>query len=410
MNNKKHCQTIIIGAGPAGLFASANLKPGKTLILEKKELPGRKLMISGTGQCNFTHAGPMSDYKNHYGDNYNFIKKALNSFTNQDSIEFFNKQGVRSFADQNGKIFPASLKAGDILRALLVAVEETGTQLLTGTAVVDIASENGLFKVNTATGSYTSDFLIIATGGKSYPATGSTGDGYRFAEALGHTIVEPRPALAAVVADNFELSWFAGNSFQDAEISLWRDSKKIRNFSGDLLLTHNGLSGPAILNFSRYFRNGDTLSVNFCKMSEVEFEKQFMLQAGIDGKSTVLSFLKSIGISKNMTGSVLQKLNISSMKPLAEISKNIRRQLASLCCSYPFKIKQAGGFKSAMATAGGVSVDEIDPSTMESLKFKNLYFCGEVIDIDGDTGGYNIQAALSTAWLAAADINKKAGT
>lgn len=410
MNNQKHCQTIIIGAGPAGLFASANLRPGKTLILEKKEVPGRKLMISGTGQCNFTHAGPMADFINHYGENHHFLKTAFAGFTNKDSISFFSKRGIRSFADQNGKIFPVSLKAADILGALLAAVEETGAQLLSGTEVVDIASENGLFKVITAKGSYTSDFLIIATGGKSYPATGSTGDGYRFAEALGHTIVEPRPALSAIITDNYDLADFARNSFQDAEISLWRGPEKIKTLAGDLLLTHNGLSGPVILNNSRYFRKGDTLKINFCKISESEFEKKFTSQADRDGKSTVLSFLRSAEISRNIAVSVLQKSNLGPAKPMAEISKKSRSQVASLCSAYPFVIKQVEGFKTAMVTTGGVSLNDINPLTMESMKVRHLYFCGEVIDIDGDTGGYNIQAALSTARLAAADINKKAGT
>lgn len=408
MHEAQHFRTIIIGAGPAGLFAHVSINSGQTLLLEKNELPGRKLMISGTGQCNFTHAGPMDDFFNHYGKNARFLNKAFNIFSNKEAIDFFRNRKVNSITDGNGKVFPSSMKAGDILQALLNAAKQPQKVLMTGKQVMAVQRTENIFKITTSDAIYTSDFLIIATGGKSYPSTGSTGDGYRFAASWGHTVVEPNPALAAVTINDYSFSSLAGVSIENASIDLWRNGLKTGSFHGDILFTHTGLSGPGVLNNSRHFRAGDKLTVNFCNLDEKEFEHQFIYQATHAGRSTTGSFLKNTSLPKNLANSILQHANLNSAKPLAEISKTIRKQLISLCCAFPFIIKTVGGFKSAMVTTGGVSLDEINASTMESLLVPNLYLCGEVIDIDGDTGGYNIQAAFSTAYLAAADINKKA--
>jgi predicted Rossmann fold flavoprotein len=410
MQKNSHFRTIVIGAGPAGLFAAANIQSSQTLVIEKKESPGRKLMISGTGQCNFTQAGAMSDFKNHYGDNFQFLRKALKSFTNQDAIEFFKARGVNCIIDQNGKVFPASLKAADILNALLISCRNAGAILHTGRSVISIKKENDLFVVNTDSGSYTSEYLALATGGKSYPTTGSTGDGYVFAASLGHTIAEPHPALAPVMVSNYELAELAGISFQNIEITHWRNKKKLRTFRGDIVLTHTGLSGPGILNNARYFMPGDELSINFCDISESEFEQEFVRQANNTGKLLISGFIKNTGIPKNLANFILLKIFGSLTKPLAEVSKIQRKSLINFSCAYPFIISQVGNFKTAMATAGGVVLHEINPSTMESLLVPKLYFCGEVMDIDGDTGGYNIQAAMSTAYLAAMDISMASET
>ncbi len=407
MQSTNHFYTTIIGAGPAGLFALAQIASGNALLLEKRELAGRKLMITGSGQCNFTHAGSMQDFHKHYGENAKFLKEAFRQFSNTDAINFFRKNGVNSIVDPNGKVFPSSMKAGDILEVLLNEAKAPEKKLMTGRQVVTVGKHEDLFIIETATARFTSDNLIITTGGKSYPSTGSAGDGYEFAAWLGHSIVDPNPALAPVTIQDYPFASLAGISFTDAEANLWRSGKKLRTFSGDILFTHTGLSGPGILNNSRYFRIGDSLTINLCNQDERSFEEQFIHQANLTGKSTIGSFLKSTGMPKNLANSILQQTDQHSMKPMAEISKNIRKKITTFCCAYPFIIQTVGGFKIAMATAGGVSLKEINPLTMESLLVPNLYFCGEVMDIDGDTGGYNIQAALSTAHLAASAINKK---
>ncbi|MDY0103161.1 MAG: NAD(P)/FAD-dependent oxidoreductase [Lentimicrobium sp.] len=408
MIDAKHFRTIIIGAGPAGLFAHASLNAGTSLLLEKKNLPGRKLMISGTGQCNFTHAGSMDDFKNHYGKNARFLNKAFDTFSNEDAVDFFRNRKINSKTDENGKVFPSSMKAGDILQALLDASTHPQKKLLTSMQVMAIQKTENIFIIKTSDFIYTSDFLIVATGGKSYPTTGSTGDGYTFASSLGHTIVEPNPALTAVTISDYPFMKLAGVSFVDAEISQWRNGSKLISVKGDLLLTHTGLSGPVILNNSRFFRAGDKLVINFCNSNEKEFEDLFIYQASHAGKSTIGTFMRNTIMPKNLVTSILQTTNLNASKPLAEISKTARKQLINLSCAFPFTIEAVGGFKSAMVTSGGVALEEINALTMESTIVPRLYFCGEVIDIDGDTGGYNIQAAFSTAYLAARDINKKA--
>lgn len=399
--------TIIIGAGPAGLFAAACINRGRTLILEKKEKPGRKLMISGSGQCNFTNSGPVSGFSTHYGNNYGFMKPALETFTNHHAVNWFEKRGIKTITDKNGKIFPASLKASDILNTLLKAASEQNARLMTGLAVQSARVEGGMFLVETADRRFTSVNLILGTGGLSYPSTGSTGDGYSFAKSLGHSIVSPKPALTPVFIKGFEYDDLAGVSLKNAQIMLFRDKREIGSHPGDIVFTHKGLSGPGILDFSRFFEAGDTLKINLCNLQPQEFERQFTEAASENGKTLLSTFLRNAGLTRSLLRIVAKKSGVNPEKPLAEISKQARKALTEQACSHSFIIEKTAGYKTAMATAGGVSLTEVDPLTMESKLVENLYFAGEILDIDGDTGGYNIQAAFSTAWMAAQAIIRK---
>jgi len=407
MEKNPEYETIIIGAGPAGLFTGSNIVKGRTLILEKKELPGRKLMISGSGQCNFTHDGNINEFYRHYGDNYAFLKPALKAFTNRDAIAWFEKRGVETITDKNGKVFPRSLKAAEILNTLLKNCRERQTEIKTGLQVTDISSAEDHFTVKTGFRTFTCNNLVLATGGLSYPSTGSTGDGFAFAAKAGHTLVEPRPALSPVFVRDYQFAPLAGVSLDNAVIRLFRENREIRNHRGDTGFTHTGLSGPGILDFSRHFKNGDTLKINLCKLDEAAFEKQFTGLANANGKLPVISFFKNTCMPRSLVRAIFDMSGIPSDKPLAEISKKSRKTLTELCCSHPFIIDKVAGFNTAMATCGGVSLHEVDPHTMKSGLVKNLFFAGEVLDIDGDTGGYNIQAAFSTAWMAAQAINRK---
>ncbi len=405
MDKTPDYDTIIIGAGPAGLFAAANIRNARTLILEKKELPGRKLMISGSGQCNFTHAGPLKDFFTHYGDNHSFLKPALKSFTNRDTIAWFEKSGLEIITDKNGKVFPRSLKAAEVLNTLLNDCRVRQTEIRTGSQVSAINTDKNHFSIKTDFRAFTCKNLIIATGGLSYPSTGSSGDGYAFARKMGHTLVEPRPALSPVFVKDYQFASISGVSLDNVLIRLFRDNKEIRSHRGDTGFTHKGLSGPGILDFSRYFRNGDTLKINLSNLEEAAFEKQFTSLAGSNGNLPVSAFFKNSCMPRSLVRAIIGISGISPDKPMAEISKKSRKALAELCCSHPFVIDKIAGFSTAMATSGGISLDEVDPLTMESKIVKNLFFAGEVLDIDGDTGGYNIQAAFSTAWMAAQAIN-----
>jgi hypothetical protein len=404
MNPEQHHHTIIIGAGPAGLFAGAVMKVPGALILEKKEQPGRKLMISGTGQCNYTHAGPAGDFLKHYGENGTFLKKAIGTFSNRDAVRFFSDRGIPAVTDKNGKIFPASLKAGDILKALTGACRNAGTGIITSAAVTAADKYHEGFRITTGGRVYTCRYLLIATGGLSYPATGSTGDGYVYARNFGHTIAEPRPALCPVVISGFTFCGLQGVSIKNAKISLIRNGKKIREHCGDTGFTRNGLTGPGIIDFSRFIEADDMLEIQLGSQDAASFEQEFLKTSAECGKTSILSFLRSSGLTRSLAAHLLEEEKINFEKPLAEISKAQRKALVQKCCAYPFRVLHKEGFKTAMATAGGVSLKEVNSSTMESLLVPGLFFAGEVLDIDGDTGGYNIQAAFSSAWLAAEAI------
>ncbi|NTW25174.1 MAG: NAD(P)/FAD-dependent oxidoreductase [Lentimicrobium sp.] len=397
--------TIIIGGGPAGLFSAINISQGSVLLLEKGEKPGRKLLIAGTGQCNYSHAGSMSDFLHHYGENHRFLKYSLNKFTNTDLVNFFKESGLESTEDKNGKIFPSTLRSSDVLNVLIEASRKNNVHMLEVFPVSDVTRNADGFIVKTATRLFSCRNLIIATGGLSYPATGSTGDGYSFAKTLGHSIVKTRPALSPIIVQNYRMAHLMGISLQSAMISLFRDGKKADEHRGDIVFTHKGLSGPGIIDFSRSIVSGDILKINFLNLNPDSFSREFIEAAKSNGKLTIQLFLKPFNLPRNLLRFLIEDAGAMPDQQIAEVSRQTRLKLAENLCEYPFFVEKLAGFKYAMSTAGGINLAEVSPKTMESKLVKNLYFAGEVLDIDGDTGGYNIQAAFSTAYVAASAIN-----
>ncbi len=401
--------TIIIGGGPAGLFAAANLKNSRVLLIEKGERPGRKLLISGSGQCNFTHAGNVGELLKHYGGNGRFLRDALHTFSNKDLIGFFSGAGIEPVEDKNGKIFPSSLKANDIYKVLIDKCNDNRVTILASSPVTGIDYSDGSFAISAGSTIFKCRNLVIATGGLSYPATGSSGDGYRFAESLGHTLVKPKPALTPVYIHGYRMTELSGISLTDVKINLFRNGKKAGEHTGDVVFTYKGLSGPGILDFSRFITNGDILKINFANENTEAFNRNFILVSQTDGKTTLQSFLKQYNIPRNLMRFLIEIAGSAPDQQIAVITKSVRIKLAELFCESPFLVEKPGDYKVAMATAGGVALGEVSSKTMESRLKENLYFAGEVLDIDGDTGGYNIQAAFSTAFLAAKSINTKSG-
>lgn len=400
--------TIIIGAGAAGLFAGCNIEKGRTLILEKNNSPGKKLLISGAGQCNYTHAGDLDDFINKYGENGNFLRPALYNFKNSDAIEFFKELGVESIIREDGKVFPDSLKSSDILNALIKKCKLINVDIRYNSSVVSINYNNELeyYTVKTNAEKFTSKNIILSTGGSSYPNTGSTGDGFSLALSLNHKVVHTSPCLTPINVKNYSFSELSGISFKDIKITLWRDNKKIKETIGDVLLTHKNLSGPGVLNFSRYIIKDDTIKVNFISLSEEELSMLIDRQTKENGKQLVKSIFKDISISKRFIEKIFEICHVSEDIICSQLNKNDRLCLIRALCEHSFTVEGLVGYHLAMATSGGVSLDEINRKSMQSKIIKGLYFAGEVINIDGDTGGYNIQAAFSTAMLAAKDINK----
>lgn len=403
----KNADVLIIGAGPAGLFTAIHCKGRKTIVLEKNAMPGKKLLISGTGRCNITHECKLSDLFDHYGENYRFLKPALHGFTNTDLIRFFEDNGLETVVDKNGKVFPASQKSADVLQVLLDVSKKSKIEIAGSRQVLEIRKTDNGFEVKTNAGIFTSGRLVIATGGMSYPVTGSTGDGYHFAKMLGHSVVPPKPSLSPVFIRNYTMASISGVSVQEKMIYLYRGEKKINEQRGDIGFTHKGLSGPGILDFSRYIVSNDVLKVNFIDTNADQFRNELVRASETEGKSAIQTFMKKFDLPRSLVLLIMHSIHIEPETRLADITKAQRVQLVAAFCEYPFTVEKVGGFNTAMVTAGGVSLDEVNAKTMESKLVPGLYFAGEVLDIDGDTGGYNLQAAFSMGYLVGQGISLK---
>lgn len=404
----KKCDVIIIGAGPAGLFSAITINTKNVLILEKNSSPGKKLLISGAGQCNYTNYCEIEDFLKKYGNKGRFLKPALYNFTNKDALEFFQNEGIDSVVREDKKVFPSSLKASDILDALINKCKNKGVEIKYNSPVeiVQYDSKNKCFNLRTSNILYVCSELVIATGGKSYSSTGSTGEGYLIAKNLGHTIEKPTPALAPVYVEDYKFQELSGISFENISMSLWRNNKKINQFSGDMLFTHKNLSGPLIINNSRYIEKGDVLKINFTNyINHDEFKKLFEQKVSSLGKINVKTLIKELNIPKRFVDKIMELASVDENKICSELSKTSRKKLIDLLSNYEVTVHSLGDYNIAMVTNGGVSINEINSKTMESKIVKNLYFAGEVIDIDGDTGGFNIQAAFSTGKLVGDKIN-----
>jgi len=391
---------IVIGAGPGGLMAASECsRSGRTvLVLEKNEKPGKKLLTSGGGQCNLTNRLPAEQFAVNYYEKSKFVRKILHGFSPDDLINRFESWGVPLEELPNGKVFPKSKKAADVLQVLISQATSQGAVIRTLEAVTALHHKDGVFSVKTNQNTYRSQSVVLATGGKSYPALGSSGDGYPWARALGHTISPPRPALAAVHVSEFPLADLAGVTLRDARVSLWRKNRKIGEYGGDLLITHDGLSGPVILNNSRYFDSKDVLKLNLVKFnSEEDFAKGFADHLQSNGKYMIRKVVDLYDVPRRLLEKILELSGIPMDQRCSEISKTQRSALAKLLVAFPLSIHEVGPFEQAMVTAGGVVTDEVNSSTMESKLVPSLFFVGEVLDVDGATGGYNLQFAFSSA-------------
>jgi predicted Rossmann fold flavoprotein len=405
---------IIVGAGPSGLFCAINsMQNGKKiLIMERKSSPGHKLLISGCGRCNITHDGDIQDFLDHYGNHGRFLRPALLGFTNRDLISFFEDLGLGMVQEREGKIFPDTMQARDVLDILTLQCQELGVVIKCSQAVKSITRREDGFFVGCVGGSYHSKLLVIATGGCSYPATGSSGDGYRFAGILGHSISEIGPALTPIFIKEYPFTELAGLSFSDMKISLYRHAK-IKEHRGDILFTHDGLSGPGILDLSRYIRAEDVIKLSFVPEDRREALEEWLVErARRDGGRSLRSVLASlpnfvppgVPLSPHLTKRLLELSGIASDLQMAQMTRKMRNRLIDNLTGLPLVVSDVCGFNLAMCTRGGVETAEVDPKTMQSRLVKGLYLVGEVLDVDGDTGGYNLQAAFSTGMLAARSI------
>lgn len=392
---------IVIGGGPGGIFAAITAKNRgkKVLLLEKMEKLGKKLLIAGQGQCNLTHTGTREDFINKYGKNGAFLKKAFYKYPPEALIDFFEKKGLKLIVTEKGKYFPETLRSLDVLTLLRRELE--GVEIRYNSPVEKIEKSDN-FVVYTNNEAYNSSKLILATGGKSYEVTGSSGDGYKFSKTLGIKIIEPKPALTPCYINDYPYTPLAGVAFRDISIEHWRNGKKLDIYKGDLLFTHRNFSGPVIIDNSRYFEKADILKINYSGENKEVFEKNF--RDKLKGSKLIKNIFDNQNLSERFILNMLKNLDIDENKKVCDLNKSEIKNILEAIVEAKYTISRLEGFNVAMATSGGVSLEEINKNTMECKNIKGLYIVGELLDIDGDTGGYNIQAAYSTGSLAGENI------
>jgi len=401
---------IVIGAGPAGLFCALHTAlPGHgILLLEKNPDPGAKLLLSGSGQCNITHDGEIRDFLSHYGDHGKQVRPALFGFTNRDLIEFFRKRGLAMKEEENGKVFPETHRSADVLALLMKECKERGVDLHCGEPATSVTRTAEGFAVTTPKATYLSLVLVIAAGGASYPRTGSTGDGYRISASLGQPLTEIAPALTPLLIRKYPFAALSGISFERMQFSVWRAGKKVADRTGDVLFTHLGLSGPGILDASRDIHPDDVIKLSFVgNLKREEFVADLTQRVGENRSWQISTILAAYPIPERLNRKLLNLSGIPDDLKCNHFSAEQRSRLITNCTQFPLTVEAPGGFSVAMVTRGGVALDGVNLKTLESKTVPNLYFAGEVLDIDGDSGGYNLQAAFSTGFLAAQSIRKK---
>lgn len=386
MDDYKEYERVIIGAGAAGLYFAASCPGKKGLILEKGSAAGTKLLLSGSGQCNLTHSGSIKDFIRHYGENGKRIRTALYQASNLRVKSFFEDRGMDLTERPDGKVFPASMKAADVLDLLLRESRKNGWDIKTRCPAASLSfQEDGRFLIN---GCVKTRQVIIACGGCSVPASGSDGSIFPLLEHMDLKIVPPRPSLVPVTVQEYPYSSLSGISFQNAGVRIGE-----HRLTGDLLLTHNSFSGPAVLNLSRYALPGVSLSIEYVPEANIHPEGD---------RRQCASFLsETFHLPRRFAETLLRRAAIDPEKKAAVLSKKEKNRLSQLLTSDTFSISGTSGFNAAMATCGGVCLDEVNLKTFESKRYPGLYMIGETLDIDGDTGGYNLQFAFSSALLAA---------
>ena len=419
---------VVIGGGPAGILAgiSASEQGNQVTILEKMNTLGKKLCITGKGRCNITSSLPIDEFIKNIPGNGKFLYSAFKNFTNKDIINLLEQEGLKTKVERGNRVFPVTDRASDVRDALIRVLKKKNVKTITDAKVEEIEVKNGkvtgvYYILNSNLQFIGADKVILATGGKSYPLTGSTGDGYEMAKKLGHTITEIRPSLVALKAKGDICQKLQGLSLKNVGLKIYRDNKLVYEDFGEMLFTHFGVSGPIILSGSAHLVRGSMENVYISidlkpALDEAKLDER-ILRDFSEGKNK--EFKNSldkllpqklipvvVDIMNKITNEDLkidEKENISNKK-VNSITKEERHKLVKLLKNFNIAIEGFRPVEEAIVTAGGVNIKEINPKTMESKLVTGLYFAGEIIDVDAYTGGFNLQIAYSTGYTAGKNI------
>lgn len=401
----------VIGAGPAGIIASGiagSLGKDVTLV-EKNEKIGKKLFITGKGRCNITNGSPIEDFFENILTNRNFLYSSFYSFNNEDILNLLNSYGLKVKVERGNRIFPESDKSSDVIKVFNQFLTDNKVSLRLNTNIKDIEKSDDKFIIKTTTDEVlVFDKLIIATGGKSYPTTGSIGDGYRFAEKLGHNIVKVRPSLVPVEIKEESIKSLQGLSLKNVSISAFADNKMIYNEFGEMIFTHYGISGPIVIPMSNYLYKHSHKDIRFYldlkpALSMEKLDDRLLRDFQKYNNKQLKNSLDDL-LPQKIIPYIINLSKIDSEKVVHQITKEERQRLLENIKGLPMSFKSFRPIEEAIVTSGGVCTKEINPSTMESKIVKGLFFAGEVIDVDGLTGGYNLQIAYSTGCLAGTNV------
>ena len=401
-------KVIIIGGGPAGMLAAIKSKKEKNqvTIIEKNKILGKKMLITGKGRCNITSGVDMSEFIKNVPSNGKFLYSSFKNFTNKDILKLLN---IPVKLERGNRYFPVSDKAKDVVDAL--EKELSGVEILTNTSVIEIITKNNeAIGVKTNKGDFFADKIILATGGKSYPLTGSTGDGYEMAKKLGHTITKIKPALVPLVAkkeSKIQCQQMQGLSLRNVGLKLFNNNKLIYEDFGEMLFTHYGVTGPIILSASSHLvrqeLNNPRIEIDLKPaLTDEKLDERILRDFETEKNKEFRNALDQL-LPQKMIPVILEILQIN--KKVNEVKKMERQKLVRTLKHFSIEIEGFRDISEAIITSGGINVKEINPKTMESKLIKNLYFAGEIIDVDAYTGGFNLQIAYSTGYTAGIGVN-----
>ena len=399
-------KVIVIGAGPAGIMAAITAAENhKVVLIDSNEKIAKKLFITGKGRCNITNAKDIGDFFDYIPGNPHFLYSALYSFTNNDVIEMIENEGTKLKVERGGRVFPESDKSSDIIKALSKKLSKAKVDIRLNSKVTDVFLENDIIKSVEINGSeiISADYFIIATGGASYPLTGSRGEGQVLAEKMGHKIIDLKPSLVPVELNGDWFKELMGLTLKNIKLDILDSKNKVKySNQGEMKFTSYGISGPIVLSGSRFIDYKDTYSISIDLKPSLD-EKELDLRIQKDFKKYInKDFRNSLDdlLPQKMIPLIIKLSMIDPYKKVNEITKVERKNLVNAIKNIKGKVKGLRPLAEAIVTSGGVSTLEIDPSTMKSKIINNLSFAGEVIDVDAFTGGYNVQIALSTGYLA----------